>query len=344
MSLSFNSFLTRCCSAAVVGLFATTALAQVVPASLAWKWNQPWTRPRASFASVVRDCQGNPVTYAPIAMDEFLCEQSGPIVRISWWGTSQIPTAPARNFFFRIYAGTFGACAPGGPLWQSCAQASAKLVGQDCQGRRVWYYSATFPNPFTQQAGQRYWLQISETDIAGPVAGPGSPVGGAVDFRWSGRRPLSACPAMQRNAAGVVTQPLLDACDNQPDDLSFRLYSRTFSGTILPIATGRPSVHRICFRDPQTLELLEAFEVSTDDEGSFYGFSELPIGQTVRVYVNGMSGLEHDLGLLTLDNNVEHNLGQINTLIGDVDGDDDVDFSDVARCLANFGRMGAVTP
>jgi hypothetical protein len=213
----------------------------------------------------------------------------------------------------------------------------------DCQNRTVWYYTALLTPPFTQTAGMRYWLQISEVD--GVVGGPASPTLNAVDFRWSAHRPIAICPAVNRNPITGATNPLIDPCDNQPDDLAFRLYSRTISGTIAPAPQPgtRPGVYRFCLRDPGSLALLEAVELSVDDEGHFYFPSDLPIG-TYRCYVNGMSGVERDLGLINLANNADHDLGTIGQMRGDVDGDDRVTFADITALLTGFGASGAVTP
>lgn len=326
-----------------LALVCASAVAQT-PSFLPWKYNQSWTRPLASHVSIVANCAGQPLTFLPIiAMDDFVCNQNGPIVRISWWGTSEIPNQPARNFFFRIFEKPSPtACVIGPQLYQACVQASVRRVGVDCQNRTVWYYSAKFANPFSQVAGRQYWLQISEVDGLG--TSPGSPTPAAVDFRWSAHRDIRNCPAVQRNlVTGTTIQPLLDPCDQLPDDLAFRLYSRSVSGTITNIPTERPGVYRMCFRDPNDLRLLESIEFSTDDQGHFYVAPEIADGR-VRVYINGMSGIEQDLGLLELRNNEDHDLGAITQVLGDVDGDDAVKFSDITRILTAFNRSGAVTP
>lgn len=334
--------------AAIVLGVAGSASAQLVPAGLLWKWSQPWTRPLASHISLVRDCQGSPVTAFPvIAMDDFLCQQTGPIVRAEWWGTSQIPTAPARQFLIRIYGHSGTSCQPTNLLWQLCVNANVKRVGVDCQNRTVWRYSAGLvvagAPVFTQQAGQRYWIQISEIDGLGGGTGS-SPTLGFPDFRWSAHRPIRECPALQRNiVTGVVNQPLLDPCDQQVDDLAFRLYSRTVSGVIRPLPSNKPGTYRICFRDPATLQLLEAIEFSTDDEGNFDVAPEIAEGP-VRVYINGMSGVEQDLGVLDLANNEDHDLGTIAQRLGDANGDDAVNFADVTAVLGAFNAVGASTP
>lgn len=333
----------RWIAAAMLGVLAITAqgaLAQGIPIIFPWKWVQTWTKPLASHPSIVRDCNGQPITFLlNTAFDDFECQQTGPIVRVSWWGTSQIPTAPARRFYIAFWEHLPGLCNPTVRLYQNCVTANVRRVGKDCQNRTVWYYTAVLTPPFTQVAGNRYWLQISEVDDMSPSLN-------AVDFRWSAHRPIAICPAVNRNPVTGATNPLIDPCDNQLDDLAFRLYSRTVSGQITPVPTGRPGVYRICFRDPTTLELLESTEFSTDDEGNFYVPSDLPVGP-YRAYMNGMAGLEQELtseGLLILANNTNHDLGQIGQILGDVNGDDRATFADITALLSQFGRMGAVTP
>ena len=222
--------------AALLGV-ASAAPAQIVVAPLAFasfKWDQRYTPPRSTFSSIVFTCQ-QPTPTPVIAMDDWLCTKQGPILRVSWWGWLRTPAQAQRPFYIAIYAsGGANGCQPiQPPIYQTCVVPDQfQLVSKDCQfipgtnsTHPIYYLSAKLPTPFTQTgtaaAPQHYWLQISEVD-------ENSVQFGVEDFRWAGRRPIQVCPALQYpSTTGGFIQPLIDACDQQPDDLSFRLHSRT---------------------------------------------------------------------------------------------------------------------
>src|SRR5438270_3480650 len=72
------SALVRLCSPGLLTLtLCSGALAQKAP--------QPWTPPWTSHISVVQSCQ-NPIPAPRVARDDWICWQSGNIIRIDWWG------------------------------------------------------------------------------------------------------------------------------------------------------------------------------------------------------------------------------------------------------------------
>jgi hypothetical protein len=314
---------------------ATPVFAQITALN-PFKINQPWIKPLASHASIVDNCSGQQVTFAPIAMDDFLCTKNGPLVRIEWWGTMDgtfLP--PQRNFFVRIYGHTGSTCQPTNPLYSACVQASSKLVGIDCQQKPVYHFRASLPSPhFVQTAGTRYWLQISEVD-RGPAGAPAaSPRPGVVDWRWSAHRDIKNCPAIRRGAAGA-TSTLIDPCDDRQDDLAFRIYSRTIIGTV---PANPRSAYTASFYLPGTSTLADTFTVSPDDDGTVELFTELPDG-VYDIRLSGMSGPGLLLPAVQLADGSVLDLGELDPGQGDANSDGMVNFTDITTVLANFGRM-----
>ncbi len=175
--------------------------------------NQPWDLTHASHTSIVRTC-GLPTPAPLVAADDFKCRAGGTLTHVRWWGTLALTAQVGRPYYIAIRRDN-GNCQPSDVLWSACVTPQAVSVGADCQGRRVFRFTAAVP-PFAVVAGQKYWIQISEIDDRS--ARPG-----VEDFRWSGRQPLRLCPAAQINGAGGILQPLIDPCDGAPDDLSFVL-------------------------------------------------------------------------------------------------------------------------
>ena len=340
-----NRLFRRCfCALSLVTLAAAPALAQVTSAN-PFKVDQRWVAPLAAHTSIVDNCQGAQVTFAPIAMDDFLCTKNGPLVRIQWWGTMDNANLPVqRRFFVRIWsdAGT-AACRPAQPLWQNCVDATFQVVGTDCTNRRVFRFSANLPQPwFVQTAGTRYWIQISEVD-RGNVAGqaPFSPRPGVVDWRWSAHRSIKMCPALQRNANGTFVQPLLDPCDQQPDDLAFRIFSRAITGTI----PGTPGLS-IALRNtysfdlyrPGTTELIESLVIEPNADGSFEAYPEAPDGAyDIRIRGGGSTGLL--LPAVQLADGEVQDFGELTLPKGDANFDGRVNFTDITEVLANLGSV-----
>lgn len=179
--------------------------------------SQPWQPPRSSHRSRVVSCD-QPFPDNLVAMDDFQCEQGGEAVRLRWWGVLLAPEqAEDRHYYIAIYEDN-GNCRPDTLVYEACVKPKTQWIDVDCTGLDVYSFRARIP-AFTVQAGQRYWLQISEDDS--DSANPGFD-----DFRWSGRQPVNACPALQVDVEGQPHGPLRDACDDAVVDLSFSLIVR----------------------------------------------------------------------------------------------------------------------
>jgi hypothetical protein len=338
MFRSFNALL----AGGLAALICSSASAQIIAIPLiTWKYSQPWTAPWHSHDSVVRDCQGNPVPFADRALDDWICTASGPIIRVRWWGTSPQPNQlPNRQFLIRIYQGTTAACQPlQPPIYSVCVLPSKVLVGHDCfMDRQVWRFQANLPTPFTQQAGNRYWLQISEVDgVAGALQ---SPTLNAIDFEWSAHRNIKNCPAGQLSPAGVWTAPLFDACDGVEEDLAFVLYrSAIIVHVPVPVnptlALPLPS-YTAEFRRQGTGQLEWREQFSPDDDGSASLQPELRPGM-YRLEIRGMGFRPSFFDVFVdFDGNYQYDLGNVAIGAGDVDGDGDTDFADLTGVLANW--------
>jgi hypothetical protein len=342
MSRILRSIVAGIVSAVVV----TSASAQIIAIPLiTWKYQQPWTKPWQAHASVVRDCLGGPVTFAPIAADDWICTASGPIVRVSWWGVSPQPAQiPNRPFVIRIYNDV--GCRPANLMYQTCVNASSQPVSVDCRQRRVYRFSANLTPPFTQITGTHYWLQISEADLGTGGAAGTSPTPGAIDFQWSAHRNIKNCPALQRTAAGVFIQPLLDVCDQLEEDLSFILYrSAIIVHVPQPFPTGLVGLPRpnfiAEFRNMDG-DVVDTQPFTVDDDGSASLHPELAPGQ-YRLGIRGMSFRPAFFDIFIEDPLVTGgaadyfiDLGDVTGGQGDVDGDGDTDFADITGVLANW--------
>ncbi len=218
---------------AIVAAAALAATSQVVsptpstPAAplpaQAPKVNQPWsaTQKWASFESRVKSCTG-PTPFARVAMDDWVCNETGQIKTLVWWGAVNTGAQinPNRKYYIAVYPNMVqGQCKPGtSPIQKWCLTPTSTYAGLDCQNKRVYRFKVALNPPFNQVRGRHYWLQISEADAES--ARPG-----VEDFRWSGHRPHPLkCRALQRNPAMATFTPLIDPCDNKPDELAFQLW------------------------------------------------------------------------------------------------------------------------
>lgn len=331
----------------LVGVLTPAAWSQIIAVPIVlWKYIQPWTKPWHSHPSVVRDCSGGPVTFAPVAADDWICTQTGPIRRFTWWGTSPQPAQiPNRPFYIAIYSDAN--CQPAQLLYQICLPATNQQVGIDCRQRRVHRFNAVVPAGvpvFTQQAGQHYWLQISEADVGAAAVGP-SPTLNAVDFEWSAHRNIKICNAGRRTPAGMWLTPLLDACDNIEEDLAFGLYRNFIIGTVPlpPTFTGNPALPRPVFiaefrmqsEPDSSIVHVECFTL--DNDGSFFLDPELAPGM-YRLAIRGMS-LRSSFFDVFVDFDIPTNLGMLPISLGDVNGDGRTDFADVSSLLGGWMPM-----
>lgn len=177
---------------------------------------QRWTQQRTSHQSIVVSCD-NPMPINLVAMDDFVPAEDGVIDAVAFWGEVlvQAQLQQGRGYYVAIYEDN-GNCGPGELVYKDCISPRVRFAGFDCNQRRVYLFRSPL-SPFAVNGGQRYWLQISEDDSRSAREG------GQQDWRWSGRRPIIGCDALQRDAAGNIFSPLLDGCDQMPVDLSFAL-------------------------------------------------------------------------------------------------------------------------
>jgi len=129
-------------------------------------------------------------TMPKVLADDWMCSSTGPIKDIHFWGswrrgiTGQI-TNVRLSIHSNIAAGPNGYSAPGELLWYWDGPVT-NLVPIDPQAQEGWYDPNTgqynrpdhtnyfqynvvdFPNPFIQQQGTIYWLDI-QVQVADPV-------------------------------------------------------------------------------------------------------------------------------------------------------------------------------
>lgn len=335
-----RTLISKLCAALAVLCVGASASAQVLPYPIAFasfKWNQPWTAPRATFTSRVFVCS-QPTPSPTIALDDWLCTKPGPIIRVSWWGWLRTPAQAQRRFYIAIYRDN-GNCQPlfaVGPVYSACVTPDVvKVVGKDCDPipgtsgtHTIYYLSAKMPTPYFQQQGtptapQHYWIQISEEDET-------SVQFGVEDFRWAGRRPILVCPAMQ---APPVLQPIRDACDQIEDDLSFRLYSRT---TIIAVPTGGVgSTLKASLLSPNG-EVLESRCVDVGPDGTTDVDFDSPDG-TYMLEISGMGTLRRRAPLVLAEGQ-EFRPSFFDIFYGDLDDDGFINTRDLVQLLGGFGQ------
>lgn len=307
---------------------APEAIGQIAGFKPLIKIKQRWTPPLASHSSRVVVCE-IPTPLGPVAMDDWVCPQTGPIIRIVWWGVLFDPGQRNRHFYIAIYSNTAGACQPLELLYSACVKPRAKVVGHDCFGNKVWRFTAKLPVPFQQTEGIQYWLQISEDDER-------SIRPNVEDFQWSAHRQINGCRALQRNAAGAITTPLLDACDSKPDDLAFALFSRTIIGTIPTPGIVIPTIFRLELKDPTTGDVVASQTIEPDTVDSFFDvFFEVSDG-TYDYCIVGM-GIRTLTGQLTLAEGFETEIVALSLSMGDLTGDGNTNVIDLLLLLAGWG-------
>lgn len=312
-------------------LIASLLTVPAVLAQPAWKHVQPWTPPLASHESRVVSCT-NRTPFTQIAADDWICGKTGRIVRFMWWGVLNTPAQAQRPFYIAIYRNLPGSCAPdlAQPIYQRCAVPDfVRYVGTDCQDRRVYRMGVAVPTAaaFVQQVDTHYWLQISEADAE-------SVQPNVENFQWSAHRAIKNCEAIQ---FPPFTQPILDACDGNRDDLAFALQSRDISGTItLPAGFSLRNPFLLSLYDTAG-NLLEEMPVELGADGSYTVNPESPEGVYI-VELSGNGGLPKRATLDLRDDQINRlDFGGLN--FGDLNGDDQISIEDLATLLANFGRM-----
>lgn len=337
---------------------AIGASAQVLPNPLplpfpSFKWDQRYTPPRATFTSRVFTCQ-QPSPSPTIAIDDWLCMKPGPILRIGWWGWLSSTAQAQRPFYIAIYRqDPNNQCRPlQPPIYRTCVVPDqVKLVSKSCefvpgtnQQRPIYYLSAKLNPPFTQDGTptnpQHYFLQISEVD-------ENSVQFGVEDFRWAGRRPIQVCNAMQFTPAVGFVQPLLDACDQKEDDLSFRLFSRSVVGTLNPATAKIPGA--VTFRLYNVGDVGPGREIEVcswswgvsnpgpiSGENRFDVDFDSPDGTYVlEIHAPGALPVRRTI---TLADGTEADAGGVNVAVGDLNGDGVVNTIDLTLFLGSFGQ------
>lgn len=299
----------------------------------ALKTLQAWTPPWPTFESRVISCP-NPVPAQgwKVALDDWICPQSGPIIRVSWCGWLRNPVQATRRYWIAVYAHA-APCQPNFAqrLFGVCVTPDRyKLLGLDCQNRPIYRLSAPLPTPFMQQQGTHYWLQISEADAE-------SITPGAEDFRWASCVPVRNCPAVQDPP---FTQPLFPPCPdpNRPVDLCFALYRRIL---ILPPLLPLPPLG--LSPPPLTMELRdtsgvlrEVVTLEPDADGSTAAAPELPDG-TYQVTLRA-NGVLPGIGTVMLTDGQETRLSLPPLRPGDLNNDGCVGQQDLGSMLANWNQ------
>jgi hypothetical protein len=309
------------------GIVLGAALALLIESALAQPlYRQPWRLQRASHSSIVESC-ATPTPMDLVALDDFEVDESGTVLRIRWWGVLLHPGQKFERPYYIAFYSDNGNCQPLDLLYEECVIPEVKRVGTDCNPDPVFRLSAPIP-PFAVSSNTRYWLQISEDDSQ-------SARQGVEDFRWSGRRPQRYCPAIQRDATGTIYTPLLDICDNQPDDLSFALGGTYAGGHIaLPDVIG-PAVFWLEIIDPETNDLLESHAVDLY-LGGFWEVWPDVAGGNFRLELRGMGAMPLQ-AVVPLEEGQETIVNFPDVYLGDLDGSNSIGLPDLALLLASYG-------
>lgn len=127
-------------------------------------------------------------TFPKVLADDWLCTGTGPVTSIHFWGSWQDDfVVPITNIHLSIHAdipaGTGGVpfSRPGDLLWEYDTGPDGFVIGQEQTGDQGWFDPNTgqwiendhnlyfqynvmdIPNPFVQDEGTIYWLDISVT-------------------------------------------------------------------------------------------------------------------------------------------------------------------------------------
>lgn len=321
------------CAAGALSMLASSVSAQILPGSIlfGWKYRQPYTPPYGAVESRVRFCQDT--TIAPgyrVAGDDWICSRTGPIRRISWCGVVLDPNqlSATRRYKITFYNGTTASCQPiQPPICSVCVVPKWKLISQDCQGRRVYEFTAQLPaGCFNQTEGNRYWVEIAEEDET-------SARFGVPDFLWSSHLPIANCPAYQRGG-GFFTQPVMEDCQQQPTDLSFSVGSRLI---IVSNPVPLTPVVLVVFTDPATGAMVGSEPVVPNDDGTLVFDPEIPDGDyimTLRV----PCALPVQLPVQLRDGQTWQVDSFFDIFYGDLNFDGRIGLPDIAPIINNWGR------
>lgn len=321
----------------VVALVALSAaaFAQASPWQWRFKWLQRYAWPLSSHESRVFSCE-IPRPFNRVAMDDWICTKSGPIVRIGWWGVLLTPDQYSKrwSYYIAIYRNKPGTCQPEEePIYRACVRPDViRYTGKwDCRQQRVFYFSAQLPQPFMQRIEQHYWLQISESDKESARVD-------AEDFRWSAHRPENLCPAGQYSPAAGFIQPILDACDDQPNDLAFVLYSRGIAGTVSTAGYQGKRYATLELRT-QDGQIADVVPIELDEDGNFEADPDVEDGvyDLVLFFGSALPAVQRNVGMA--DGSVRI-LSFFDIFYGDLDGDNEVSLLDFGILVRNFGMMG----
>jgi hypothetical protein len=327
----------------VSGVIYSATLRGVCP-SCVLDNEQPWNKCLPSTPSAVIDCAPPTPWNMLVAQstDDFVATYTGPVNTVEWWGTLSDPSQRKRPFQIAIYEQDADCRPPHSlPLYRVCVVPSAKFVGYDCNGKRVWHFRAYLPAPyFNQVAGQRYWLMITEIDSA-------SIRPGQTDFEWSGHAACQSCAGdgfycncraikFTFDGSQVYVNPV-QGCQGEITDLAWALRWRTH----IKLHTGNnpPHAAHVRVRLPDGGPVLEEHALVGDadlEEGDAWAtlVSSLPEGAyELEVLIDGSLPMTFPI---TLDGSeVEINLS--NRVSGDLNGDGSVDDADLLVVLFNFG-------
>lgn len=155
------------------------------------KWEQ---LPDAQFPAIHAH-DGPPGTRLIVAND-WWC-QGGLVTDLHWWGTIEDPvgTGQQLGFHLSVHANDPQSCLPlDPPLWQldvPIGQVTIFNTGMvNSQGEIIYEYQFLLPEPFFQEAGQRYWFDITSLSVD-----PANPV----RWKWQlGGGPTILCPGADK--------------------------------------------------------------------------------------------------------------------------------------------------
>jgi hypothetical protein len=315
----------------------SAALGLIVVGTVPPAWSgciirQPWTYNRPPYQSRVVSCD-NPMPEPKIALDDFVCEEGATLVRLRWWGWLSNVAQGQRDFYIAIYLDN-GNCQPQFPAiaeWCIAPENPPVFVGNDCQAvpRPVYRMTVGLPGGFVANAGQRYWLQISEDDSTSLTPNQD-------DFRWSAHRPenVPTCWALEYPPLALLP---LDVCDNQRNELAFGLRSQ-----VLHIVVPDLPIHRVFGATWAIARLNPALVLQTgivefDSSGHAFIETDVPEGSyALRLYITGSEPVEVPVAIM---DGTESMLSILGTCLGDADGNGVVDFEDINKfveCLSAF--------